>query len=97
MKAQLEDHEETRQCCCRAHSAPLCECGHRLFLTESIDRLKDVLYILEDRYDSIEQYYVKGKEYAHAMGKFYQVSPSEYSRWVEERKPSKSRSRPPTR
>lgn len=97
MKQQLEEHDEQRQCCCRAHSAPLCECGHRMFLTQSIERLRDVLYILEDRYDSIEQYYVKGKEYAHAMGKFYQVSPSEYSRWVEERKPNKGRSRQPTR
>lgn len=80
--------DDDAQCCCRAHAAPLCECGHRLFLTQSLDRLRDILCILEDRYDNIEQYYVKGKEYAQAMGKFYQVSPSEYERWVEQRKPA---------
>jgi len=41
--------------------------------------------MLEDRFDTIEQFYVKGKEYARAMGKFYNVSPNEYSKWVEQR------------
>eukprot|EP00171_Calliarthron_tuberculosum_P011795 IDg11795t1 len=88
LQSQLKDApvESPSACCCRSRGAPLCECGHRVALAESVDRLLDVLSILEDRYDSIEQYYVKGKEYAHAMGKFYQVSPSEYSRWVEDRK-----------
>lgn len=74
-------------CCCRAGATepPLCECGHRMFLTQSVDRLNHVLHMLEDRYDSIEQYYVKSKEYAHAMSRFYQVSESEYSKWAEDR------------
>lgn len=93
MKAQLDEANsvDSRACCCRLSGAPLCECAHRIVLAQSVDRLLDVLSIMEDRYDSIEQYYVKGKEYAHAMGKFYQVSPTEYSRWVEDRKSTKGR------
>lgn len=93
MCSQLDDApvDSAKACCCRGRGAAICECGHRVVLAHSVDRLLDVLSILEDRYDSIEQYYVKGKEYAHAMGKFYQVSPSEYTRWVEERKSSKTR------
>lgn len=75
-------------CCCKKDSQspqPSCECGHRLFLATSAERLRGVLGILEDRYDSIEQVYVKSEEYAKAMGKFFQVSPNEFSRMVSDR------------
>ncbi len=73
------------RCCCARDNAPICECAHRMATLESVDRLVDILGILEDRFDAIEEYYVKGKEYAQAMGKFYNVSPNEYTRWVGER------------
>lgn len=41
----------------------------------SVERLRGVLKILEDRYDTIEQVYVKSEEYAVAMGRFFEVSP----------------------
>lgn len=44
-------------------------------LEPSVERLKGVLKILEDRYDTIEQVYVKSEEYAVAMGRFFEVSP----------------------
>lgn len=73
------------RCCCARDNAPICECAHRMAALESVDTLVDILAILEDRYDAIEEYYVKGKEYARAMGKFYNVSPTEYTKWVGER------------
>ena len=90
MTEQLNSLTSDPMCCCHSqrHLQPICECKHRQFISQSAERLRGVLSILEDRYDSIEQYYVKGKEYARAMGRFYQVSPSEYSRWLEERRPS---------
>jgi hypothetical protein len=51
------------------------------FLESRAAALRQVLANLEDRYDSIETYYVKGREYAQAMGRFYQVSSEEYERW----------------
>lgn len=44
-------------------------------LETSVERLRGVLNILEDRYDTIEQVYVKSEEYAVAMGRFFEVSP----------------------
>lgn len=61
------------------------ECPHRVATAETIEKLTDMLVMLEDRFDTIEQFYVKGKEYARAMGKFYNVSPNEYNKWVEQR------------
>lgn len=58
---------------------------HRQFLQGSVERLTGILGILQDRYDCIEQYYIKSQEYAKAMGRFYQVTPTEYSKWVEDR------------
>lgn len=51
-------------------------------LADTAERIADVLAVLEDRYDTIEQMYVTGKEYARAMGRFYDVSPSEYNKWT---------------
>lgn len=51
------------------------------FLESRASSLRCALAVLEDRYDTIENFYVKGREYARAMGKFYQVSPEEYERW----------------
>jgi hypothetical protein len=67
------------------------------FLETRASALRQVLASLEDRYDSIEAYYVKGREYAQAMGRFYQVSPEEYERWSRgSRSSSLSSSRRPS-
>lgn len=57
------------------------------FLESRASSLRHALAILEDRYDSIEDFYLKGREYAHAMGRFYQVSPEEYDRWTRRGRP----------
>ncbi|KAI0567326.1 hypothetical protein FGB62_3g151 [Gracilaria domingensis] len=62
-----------------------CQCASRALLAASSERLRAVLTMLEDRYDSIEQVYVKSEEYTRAMGKFFQVSPDEFHRILNER------------
>lgn len=47
-------------------------------------RVEGVLKLLEGRYDSIEQVYVKSEEYAVAMGKFLAVSPKLVNRLAAE-------------
>lgn len=69
-------------CCCNSTT---CECAHRQYLVGSAERMRAILAILEERYDTIEQVYVKSEEYARAMGKFFQLSPSEFNRIVTQR------------
>lgn len=69
--------EDGAKCCCKkgGKGAKECQCAMRSYLEQSADRMKGVLKILEDRYDSIEQVYIKSEEYAVAMGRFFEVSP----------------------
>ncbi|CAN8070740.1 unnamed protein product [Agarophyton chilense] len=62
-----------------------CQCASRLLVAAASDRIRAVLTMLEDRYDSIEQVYVKSEEYTRAMGKFFQVSPDEFHRILNEK------------
>lgn len=71
LEAEVERMRQFEQEACACENA--CACGQ--FLGESLKRLVGVLGILEDRYESIEQVYVKSEEYAIAMGRFFEVSP----------------------
>lgn len=55
-------------------------CRAGMMLPGTVRRLTAVLGVLEERYDSIEQVYVKGEEYARAMGRFFQVNPERFSK-----------------
>lgn len=74
----LLDGEEGK-CCCgkevKEGGSKGCHCAMRVFLEQSAYRMKGVLKILQDRYDSIEQVYIKSEEYAVAMGRFHEVRP----------------------
>ncbi|PXF45889.1 hypothetical protein BWQ96_04324 [Gracilariopsis chorda] len=61
------------------------QCSSRALLAAGSERLRAVLRMLEERYDNIEQVYVKSEEYTRAMGKFFQVSPDEFHRILNER------------
>lgn len=61
------------------------------YLPAAIDRLKVILSMLEDRYDSIEEVYVKSEEYAEAMGKFFNVSRDQFAKMIEEKESSTRR------
>lgn len=54
-------------------------------MASTAERLKAVLFMMEDRYDSIEQVYVKSEEYARAMGNFFQMTPNEFTRMVSDK------------
>ena len=69
---------EEDKCCCGKKvdkgGNKGCQCVMQAFLVQSSYGMKGVLKILEDRYDSIEQVYIKSREYAVAKGRFYEVS-----------------------
>lgn len=76
MRGLLSGEGDAGKCCCqKGKGGAECECAMRRFVEQSVDRMKGVLKILEDRYDTIEQVYIKSEEYAVAMGRFFEVSP----------------------
>ena len=80
IKEQVEINEG---CCCKDPTK--CDCAHVSFLRSTSERLQSIMCILEDRYDTIEQVYVKSEEYARAMGNFFQVTPDEFSRMIHQK------------
>lgn len=49
-------------------------CPLATYLPVAIERFRSLLGIVEERYDTIEQVYVKSEEYARAMGRFFNVT-----------------------
>lgn len=60
-------------------------CPLSAYLPAAIDRLRAVLFMLEERYDTIEQVYVKSEEYARAMGRFFNVTPDQFTKIVQDK------------
>lgn len=53
------------------------KCVTDVYLGKAVDRLRAVLRMLEDRYDSVETVYVKEQEWSNAMTKYLHTSPGE--------------------
>lgn len=63
---------------CSADCAKVCPLVS--YLPEAIERLDAVLRMLEERYDTIEEVYVKSEEYTRAMGRFFNLSTDQFSK-----------------